>query len=342
MLILGIETSCDETAASLIEIKKRKVKILSNVVSSQIKIHQKYGGIVPEVAARKHLESILYVIKKALKKIEKEKIDFLTVTTGPGLITSLLIGVEVAKTLAYAWQKPVVAINHLEGHIYAGYLSSLDFYLPNFRFPALCLIVSGGHTELVLIKDHGRYQKIGQTRDDAAGEAFDKVAKLLNLGYPGGPIISKLAQKGNDQAFNLPRPMINSHDFDFSFSGLKTAVLYSIKRLRATKCLFQIEDFCASFEQAVIEVLIAKTIRVAKKHRVKTIILTGGVAANKKLRKQLGERIKEELPVISYQVPLIEFCTDNAAMIAWAGFFRIIRHKLTSWRKLKADPNLEL
>lgn len=342
MLILGVETSCDETAASLIEIKKRKVKILSNVVSSQIKIHQKYGGIVPEIAARKHLETILYVIKGALRGVKKEKIDLLAVTTGPGLITSLLIGVEAAKTLAYVWQKPIVAINHLEGHIYAGYLSSSDFRLSNFEFPALCLIVSGGHTELVLIKDHDQYQKIGQTRDDAAGEAFDKVAKLLNLGYPGGPIISKLAQRGNDQAFNLPRPMINSNDFDFSFSGLKTAVLYLIKRLRATKCLFQIEDFCASFEQAVIEVLITKTIRATKKYNVKTVILTGGVAANKKLRKRLKERIKKESPTINYQVPPIEFCTDNAAMIAWAGFFRFIHHKLTPWKKLKVNPNLEL
>ena len=361
MLILGIETSCDETAASLLEIKGGRIKILSNIVSSQIKIHQKYGGIVPEKAARKHLEMILPVIKQALKKANKkidsiDCIDCIAVTVGPGLITSLLIGVETAKILAYVWQKPIISINHLEGHIYANWLSTTDnlkskiLNLKSISFPFLCLIVSGGHTELILMKDYGKYRKIGQTRDDAAGEAFDKVAKLLNLGYPGGPIISRMAEKGNPKKFDLPRPMINSNDFDFSFSGLKTAVLYLTKKLKSYPGLaprsgagkLQANDLCASFQQAVIDVLTKKTIQAAEKYKVKTILLGGGVAANKKLREQLAKMIKKEIPDSKFILPDPKFCTDNASMIACAGYFHAIKKDFTPWWKLRMDPNLEL
>ncbi len=372
MLILGIETSCDETAAALVEInstvEKEKIKIISNVVSSQIKIHQKYGGIVPEVAARAHLEKILTIVTKALGN-NKKKIDLISVTIGPGLITSLLVGIETAKTLAYTWNKPIIGINHLEGHIYANWLKPVS-EISNYKlqttncklFPALCLIVSGGHTELILMKDHLKYKKIGQTKDDAAGEAFDKTARLLNLEYPGGPAIAINAAKflissaswqiqfpnslrcPSEQEFkiSLPRPMINSGDYNFSFSGLKTAVLYQLKTDKNWK--EKIPEYCYEFQQAVIDVLISKTLKAAKEHKVKTIILAGGVVANNELQKQFKHRLK----VISDQlkanllIPEKNLCGDNAAMIAMAGYFNALKNKYTPWQKLKPNPNLEL
>ena len=227
MRILGIETSCDETAVSLIRVNKRGIEIEKNIVSSQVDVHAKYGGVVPEVAARMHVEVIIPLLQEAMgRKFKAEDIDVIAVTRGPGLITSLLVGIETAKTLSYVWGKPIIPVNHLEGHLYSSWLENDELKIDRQDiFPAIALLVSGGHTELVLIKDYNKYKLIGSTRDDAAGEAFDKVAKMLKLGYPGGPIISERAAEGYKKEIDLPRPMINSKDFDFSFSGLKTAVL---------------------------------------------------------------------------------------------------------------------
>jgi len=338
MTILGIETSCDDTGIALVECDKKNCRILSNVVSSQIKMHAPYGGVVPNLAARAHLENIKPCLEQALKKAKYPKIDLIAVTNGPGLIPCLLVGVNFAKALAYNWQKPIIGINHIEGHIYANNLK---------KFPVLCLIVSGGHTQLILMKDHGKYELLGQTRDDAAGEAFDKVAKLLGLGYPGGPIISEKADNGNPQTFDLPRPMINTKDFDFSFSGLKTAVLYEVYPARRGKkekkfSKEYINNITASFQQAVIDVLINKTIKAAKKHNPKTVILSGGVAANQELRKQLKEKIKKELPQINFQTPDINLCADNGAMIAIAACYKKKPASKQSWLKVDANANLKI
>ncbi|MCD6471108.1 tRNA (adenosine(37)-N6)-threonylcarbamoyltransferase complex transferase subunit TsaD [bacterium] len=339
MIILGIETSCDETAASVIKIKRGRgyphFFILSNIVASQIKIHQKYGGVVPELAARHHLKNIIPIIDQAIKKakIKPKNIDLISVTSHPGLITSLLVGLEAAKTLAYLWQKPLAKVNHLKAHIYVNYLKN-----KKIKFPALGLIVSGGHTELVLMKDKFSFKKIGQTLDDAAGECFDKIAKMLDIGYPGGPIIEKLAKKGNPSAYNLPRPMINSQDFNFSFSGLKTAMLYKLRDLKKKKKNIKklIPDLAAGTQQAIIDVLLKKTIKAAKKYKVKTIMLAGGVAANQQLRKQLQEKINYYLPTTHYLTPNTQFCTDNAAMVAIAGYFQTLNKKFRTIQKDKS------
>ena len=332
MLIFGIETSCDETAAAILEIKNGKFKILSNIVSSQIKIHQKYGGVVPEVAARKHLTNMLPVIDRAFDqaKIKPNQIDKISVTVGPGLITSLLMGAVTAKTLAWIWQKPIVPINHLKAHLYANWVEN-----KNIKFPAMALIVSGGHTELIHMKTKNDLKKIGQTVDDAAGEAFDKVAQLLGLSYPGGPEVSRLAKQGNASAFAFPRPMIKSLDFNFSFSGLKTAVLYAKQKTKNLNGKIK-ADMCASFQQAAIDVLVEKTISAAKKYKVKTVILSGGVAANELLRKVLAEKAEENN--LDFFKPAGYLCTDNAAMIAAAAGFT----KPKPWQKIKVDPNLEI
>ncbi|MFA5359927.1 MAG: tRNA (adenosine(37)-N6)-threonylcarbamoyltransferase complex transferase subunit TsaD [Patescibacteria group bacterium] len=356
MNILGIETSCDETAASVVYGMGDKVKILSNVVSSQIEIHKKYGGVVPEVAAREHVLNILPVVNEALKGIKK--IDAIVVTTGPGLITSLIVGVETAKTLAYAWGVPVVAINHIEGHIYANFINSKP------KFPALILTVSGGHTMLILMTGHGKYKLLGETRDDAAGEAFDKAAQLLNLGYPGGPAVAASASKlkieieklpvspsaSRGGKVKLPRPMFNSGDFDFSFSGLKTALLYEIQKdpLRRSEgeasknYKKKIPEYAYEFQKAVAEVLVHKTIKAALKYNCKNIMLSGGVAANVELRNQLKEAVKNKLNGAKLIIPEFKYCTDNAAMIATAGYFSAKRKRFTPWQKLKADSNQEL
>ena len=333
MIILSIETSCDDTGIALIEGNRKGCQILSNIVSSQIKIHAPYGGVVPNLAARAHLENIEPVLKKALQQANNPKIDLMAVTIGPGLIPSLLVGTNFAKALAYNWQKPIMGINHIEGHIYANFLKGT---VP-FTFPALCLVVSGGHTQLILMKGHGKYKLLGETRDDAAGEAFDKVAKLLNLGYPGGPIISQKAKKGNPHAFDLPRPMINSNDFDFSFSGLKTAVLYSVKKQKPN-----INNMAASFQQAVIDVLITKTIKATKEYKAKIVMLSGGVAANQELRQQMTQTIKKELPQAKFYIPSPKFCTDNAAMIATAAFYKKRPTSKKSWSKIQAQSNLKI
>lgn len=336
MIILGIETSCDETAASVVRGVGNKVEVLSNVVSSQIEIHKKYGGVVPEVAAREHVLNILPVVNEALKGVKK--IDAIAVTVGPGLVTSLLVGVETAKTLAYAWGKPAVAINHIEGHIYANFINNQP------KFPALILTVSGGHTMLVLMSGHGKYKVLGETRDDAAGEAFDKAAQLLGLGYPGGPAVAaeaaKLKVKSRNLIVNLPRPMIESGDFDFSFSGLKTALLYATQRDKNWKK--KIPEYAHEFQQAVADVLVHKTIKAALKYNCRNIMLSGGVAANIELRSQLENAVKNKLTGAKLLIPEFKYCTDNAAMIATAGYFRAKRKKFTNWQKLRADANQEL
>ncbi len=338
MIILGIESSCDETAVSVLKTNKNKFKILSHIIASQIKTHHKYGGVVPEVAARQHVVNMIPVLDTAMTeaKVKPKDITAIAVTKGPGLITSLRVGVQTAKTLSALWNKKIVALNHMEGHIYANWYQN-----PNIKLPALCLIVSGGHTELVLIKKHGEYKLVGRTRDDAAGEAFDKVAKLLGLGYPGGPKIQTLAQKGNPYKFDFPRPMLSHDNFDFSFSGLKTSVLYLVKKEFKNKKIPS-NDICASFQQAVVDVLVGKTLLAANKLDVKSVLLAGGVAANKMLREELGRAIKKDLPNTKYYYPTLELCTDNAAMIAIAGYFHILKKDFADWKKFDADPNWEL
>ena len=336
MLILGIETSCDETAVCLLEVRKGKPHVLKNIIASQIDIHKITGGVVPEVAARNHVLTMIPVLAKGLGK---RKPQFLAVTAGPGLITSLLVGVQTAQILSYAWDIPLIGVNRIEGHLYASWLAGKPY-----TFPALALIVSGGHTELILIKKQGVYEYLGKTLDDAAGEAFDKVAKILDLGYPGGPIISKLAEKGNSTRFPLPRPMIDHDNFNFSFSGLKTAVLYLVRDLKKGKKFSQkiVPDICASFQQAVVDVLVKKTLRAAQEYNVKMIVLGGGVVANIHLRKTLQDECKKQLPDVACFVPSLQYCTDNAAMIAAAAYFHSHKNKSQSWRTVKADPGMVL
>lgn len=337
MIILAIETSCDETSAAVLKSTRGHLELLANIISSQINIHKQYGGVVPEIAARMHIKNILPVIMEALvtAKIKTEQIDLIASTAGPGLSTSLIIGLETAKTLSFAWKKPMLPVNHMYSHIAANFLDT------RVKFPAICLVVSGGHTEIVYLKNYWQSKKIGQTVDDAAGEAFDKVAKLLGLDYPGGPIVSKMALQGNIEKYNFPRPMININNFNFSFSGLKTAVLYQSKKenlkLKSTIC-----DFCASFEQAVVDVLISKTIKAAKKYKVKTIMVAGGVAANQKLRKTLEN--KSIQAGFEFIVPEFKLCTDNAAMVAIAAYYLSQKKKikLDNYKKIIIDSNWEL
>lgn len=370
--ILGLETSCDETSAAVVRVKikdkkaknknagqKLNIQILSNIVSSQIDLHRQYGGVYPELASRAHLENILPAIQAALKKAKTglDEIDAIAVTIGPGLIGSLLVGVETARALAYTTQKPLIAINHLEGHIAANFVGGnpkSEIRNPKIiKFPILALIVSGGHTSLVLMKDFGKYQIIGQTRDDAAGEAFDKVAQIIGLTYPGGPAVEKTVQEFEiknqkskiKNSINLPRPMINSIDFDFSFSGLKTAVLQLTKKLGSNKTKKYQAQIAAEFQQAVVDVLITKTIRAAKKFKPKIIMLSGGVAANKLLRKEMTDKIKKMIPNSLFLIPDSQLCTDNAAMIAIAGayhFLKNLKNKNTDLCKIKANPNLSI
>jgi len=361
MIILGIETSCDETSASIIKEYHGNFFVLSNIVSSQVKIHSQWGGVVPNLAAREHLKNIIPVFKKCFKKanIKPEEIDFISVTNGPGLIPALLIGVNAAKTLSYIWKKPLLGIHHIEGHIYANFM--VKFPVSNIShsdasWPILCLVVSGGHTQLVLMKKHLNYRIIGETLDDAAGEAFDKVARILNIGYPGGPAIAARAdtwastmQKKRPRSIEFTRPMISSKDFNFSFSGLKTAVLYEVKKHpELQKNKLYISEVCYEFQQAVCDVLISKTLRAARKYKPKIIMLAGGVSANKELRNRLGKEIKKNLKNVSYGVPKFEYCADNAAMIAVAGFYRWKNHSgkknvfNKNWKNLSADANLKL
>ncbi len=334
MKILGIETSCDETSVAVVE---DGTKILSNAIASQVEIHSRYGGIVPEVASRQHLLAANPTLEKALAdcQMQLQDMDAVAVTNGPGLAGSLVVGVNLAKALALGSGLPLVSVNHLEGHIYANWLGDKQ---P--EFPLLCLIVSGGHTDLVLMKDHGRYEQLGRTRDDAAGEAFDKVARLLGLGYPGGPMIEKESCDITNPR-KLPRAWLKGTD-DFSFSGLKTASLHMARDLNITgedidpdsKQLAR--EVAAGFQESVVDVLVTKTCDVAQRYGVKQILLAGGVAANGKLR----ETMEANAPVpVSIPSPIL--CTDNAAMIAACGYFRFKAGKTAGW-DLDVDPNLKL
>ncbi len=329
MLIIGIESSCDDTSVALVECSDKGHFVIAEKTASQIDIHAKYGGVVPEIAGRMHAEKIVPLIEEVLKN--QKNPDAIAVTSGPGLITGLIVGAEAARALSYAKKIPLIAVNHLEGHIHSVEIPS------TIIFPALALIVSGGHTEIVLMRDHGDYEILGKTKDDAAGECFDKVAKILGLPYPGGPQISKLAETGNTKAINFPRPMLDQENFDFSFAGLKTSALYWLRDNKLDKKI-TINDFCASVEEAIIDVLVAKTRLAAAAHNPKTIILAGGVAANKKLR----ETFQKTFSATTLLVPSIQYCMDNAAMIAIAGYYKAMDNQYTDWRELEVDPNLNL
>jgi N6-L-threonylcarbamoyladenine synthase len=345
--ILAIETSCDETAASVlrgnVRSAKPKFKFLSSVVKSQIEIHKKTGGVVPEVAARAHMQNILPVTEKALTdaKLALNKIDYIAVTSGPGLVVSLIVGTEFAKGLSIATDIPLMPTNHMSGHLYSAFAEHPE----KVKFPVLSIIVSGGHTMFVLMKDYKNYKVIGETVDDAAGEAFDKVARLLKLPYPGGPEISKLAKQGKTD-LKFPRPMMSEQNFKFSFSGLKTAVLYYIDKITAEKTTKNLTkqqkaDIAMSFENAVVDVLATKAERAIKKYGCKTVSLSGGVAANTALRASLKEMCKNNK--MAFTVPDFELCTDNAQMIALAAYFGLRNGlKPTPAGKVKADPSWEI
>lgn len=333
LITLALESSCDETSVAVVQNGRQ---VLSNIVSSQINLHKKFGGVVPEVASRKHVENISYVIDEALEEanIGFKDIDMIGVTYGPGLVGALLVGLSTAKALAYSLNKPLVGVNHIEGHIYANFIEYQDL-----EPPFVCLIVSGGHTHLVHMKDYGIYEVLGKTRDDAAGEAFDKVARAIGLGYPGGPIIDKLAKKGNNKAIAFPRTYLEKHSLDFSFSGLKSAVLNYLNNSKMKRIQIIEEDVAASFQQAVIDVLVDKTIAAALKCGVENIVIAGGVAANSGLRDLLSMRAKENNFKLMF--PPISLCTDNAAMIGCAAYYDYI-NKYTADMYLNAVPNLKL
>ncbi len=411
MKILAIETSCDETAIAIAEFtgprSRPVINTLANLISSQVKLHAKFGGVVPNLAKREHQRNLVPVLLHALKeakllKISKSKfliskqipkskiqrlektlerepellakfkknilplkhpgIDAIAVTIGPGLAPALWVGINFAKALAYLWEKPLIPINHMEGHIFSPLLEqrgkdNFKLLTLTHKFPALALLVSGGHTELVLVRGYKKYKIIGETLDDAAGEAFDKVARLLGFGYPGGPEISKLADKSNQvhevepHEVSLPRPMLNSKDYNFSFSGLKTAVLYLTRNLGVKKTRQLRPLIAREFQKAVVEVLVKKTMRAAKEYKIKTILLGGGVAANKLLREHLGKEIKKQLPLASYRLPVTSLTGDNALMIALAAHFQwaslapkgraaYFLGMKKAWNRVQADANI--
>lgn len=333
VLILAIESSCDETAAAVI---KNGREVMSNIISSQIDLHTLYGGVVPEIASRKHMEQINQVIEQALENahVTMEDITAIAVTYGPGLVGALLVGVAEAKALAYATKKPLVGVHHIEGHISANYINN-----PDLEPPFICLVVSGGHTHLVKVIDYGKYEIIGRTRDDAAGEAYDKVARAVGLGYPGGPKVDKLAKEGNKDAIIFPRAQVEGAPYDFSFSGLKSAVLNYINSCEMKGEEINRADLVASFQNAVVESLVSRTIAVAKEFKIDKIAIAGGVASNSALRESM---VKEcENNNFKFYRPEPVFCTDNAAMIGVAGYYEYmngVRHGLD----LNAVPNLKL
>ena len=333
VLILAIESSCDETAASVV---KNGRTILSNVISSQIELHKLYGGVVPEIASRKHIEKINQVIEEALDQagVTLDDLDAIGVTYGPGLVGALLVGVAEAKAISYAKKLPLVGVHHIEGHVSANYIEHLDL-----EPPFMCLIVSGGHTHLVIVKDYGEFEILGRTRDDAAGEAFDKVARAIGLGYPGGPKIDKLSKEGNADAIVFPKAKLENGPYDFSFSGVKSAVLNHINR-----CKMQGESICeadiaASFQKAVVDTLTEKAVKAAKEYKMDKLAIAGGVASNGSLRRAMQEACERQGIQFYYPSPI--FCTDNAAMIGVAAYYeyqKVVRHGLD----LNAVPNLKL
>jgi len=397
MKILAIETSCDDTGIAILEakgIKNPAFCILANVVSSQVKLHRKYGGVYPSLAKREHQKNLIPVLKKTLEesnflkskvnppaggqslklktlkeilereeylfkqlknfllKYEKPKVDVIAVTIGPGLEPCLWAGVNFAKALGFWWNLKIIPINHIEAHIMVNFIDQSQKSIRRLAdksqklFPAISLVVSGGHTQLAVMKNFGEYRIIGETRDDAAGECFDKTARILGLGYPGGPVISteasKLQTTNNKLHIKLPRPMINSKDYDFSFSGLKTAVLYDFKTRssKTKKSKKYIREMAKEIQQSAVDVLIKKTLRATKDFRAKSIILGGGVTANKELREQLSKKIEKELPNVIFLKPLIQFCTDNAAMVAASAYFK--KNKVVNWKFIQANANLRI
>lgn len=331
--ILAIESSCDETAAAVV-VNGRAVR--SNVISSQIALHTLYGGVVPEIASRKHIEKINQVITQALEDADTtlEEIDAIGVTYGPGLVGALLVGVAEAKAIAYAAKKPLVGVHHIEGHICANYIENKEL-----EPPFLCLVASGGHTHLVKVADYGKYEIIGRTRDDAAGEAFDKVARAIGLGYPGGPKIEKKAKEGNDKAIVFPKAKVAENPYDFSFSGLKSAVLNYINGCKMKRQEINEADIAASFQKAVIDVLVEHAVHAAKEYRIDKFAIAGGVASNQTLREAMEKACKER--GIQFYHPSPIFCTDNAAMIGSAAYYEYLQGRRDGW-DLNAVPNLKL
>ena len=333
MLILGIETSCDETAAALVADGE---VVLSNVIATQLDLLNKFGGVVPEIAARRHTELIGYVIEEAIGSAGKTLADVeaIAVTSGPGLVGCLLVGAAAAKSLSYSLRIPLIGVHHIEGHVFANLLSN-----PQIPMPHVCLTVSGGHTMLLYIQDYCRYELLGTTLDDAAGEAFDKIAKFMSLGFPGGPVIDNLSIRGDRKAFNFPRPMLRANTFDFSFSGLKTSIINAFKDKIANNEVLPLEDIAASFQEAVVDVLVSKTIRAASEREVSAVSVTGGVSANRRLREVFVDTCQQKGMEVFF--PKLSLCTDNAAMIAAAGYARL-RQGEAADLNLNVFPNASL
>ena len=331
--ILAIESSCDETAAAVV---KNGREVLSNVISSQIALHTLYGGVVPEIASRKHIEKINQVVDQALEEasVTFEEIDAIAVTYGPGLVGALLVGVSAAKALAFALKKPLIGVHHIEGHISANYIENKEL-----KPPFICLVVSGGHSHLVKVKDYGEYEILGRTRDDAAGEAFDKVARAIGLGYPGGPKIDKVSREGNPEAIHFPRAKVGESEYDFSFSGLKSAVLNYLNSCQMKGEEINQADVAASFQKAVVDVLVDHSVSAVKKYNFPTFAIAGGVASNSHLREALEIACKEN--GIDFYHPSPVYCTDNAAMIGVAAYYEYIKGVRHGY-DLNAVPNLKL
>jgi len=333
VLILAIESSCDETAAAVV---KNGRTVLSNVISSQIATHTIYGGVVPEIASREHIKAVNYVIRRALAEadVTLPQITAVGVTYGPGLVGALLVGVAEAKALAYAAKKPLIGVHHIEGHVSANFIAH-----PDLEPPFVCLIVSGGHTHLVIVKDYGKYEILGRTRDDAAGEAFDKVARAVGLGYPGGPKVDKAAKEGNPHAIEFPRGKVDGSPYDFSFSGLKSAVLNHINHAKMTGEEIHVPDLVASFQSSVVDSLVSRTVAAAKEYGYKQVAIAGGVASNTALRAEMERACKRAGLKCCYPPPVL--CTDNAAMIGAAAYYEYRNGNIAGW-DLNAIPNLKL
>lgn len=333
VITLAIESSCDETACAIL---KNGREVLTNIISTQIETHKKFGGVVPEVASRKHIENIDVVVQQALEEAKLEFVDIthIAVAYGPGLVGALLVGVSYAKALSFSLGIPFVGVNHIEGHLSANYIAD-----NNLKPPFITLIVSGGHTHLVEVKDYGVYEILGKTKDDASGEAFDKIARAMNLGYPGGPIVDRLAKQGNPHSVEFPRACINEDGYDFSFSGLKSSVLNHLNSCKMKGVEIIPEDICASFQAAVVDVLVSKTIKACKDKNYDIVTLSGGVAANSALREKMKQACNENGLKLCY--PPLVLCTDNAAMIGCAGYYRYINGRRDGM-ELNAVPNLRI